>query len=117
MNKFARIWHALLRVFSETLKHGESKADGASACVSGSSQLFVGAYTTGEAKRLLDRFTSEGVRFDIKCDVSGPTESDDGSYVDQPRINIFVDNADAQRATQLITQEITKGNDEEPSRI
>jgi hypothetical protein len=104
MKTLARIWYALLRVFAEPLKDGEKKADGASDRVSESSQLFVGAYTTGEANRLLDRFTSQGVRFDITCDVRGPTESDDGSYVDQPRINIFVDKADAQRATELIKE-------------
>jgi hypothetical protein len=103
MKNMASIWSALLRVFAGPLKHGEKKADGARTHVSESSQLFLGAYTTGEARRLLDRFTAQGGRFEIKGDVRGPTESDDGSYVDQPRISIFVDKADVQRATELIT--------------
>ena len=105
MKKMAKIWHALVRMFAGPLKHSEKKADGTSSRVSESPQLFIGTYTTGDGRRLLDRFTANGVRFEIKCDVTGPTESVDGSYVDRPRISIFVDKADAQKGAELITAE------------
>lgn len=112
MDKIAKFITDLLRVFSAPQSSRERHGNEGIASVSEPSpQLFVGKYTTGDAKRLMDRLIASGIKFDAKYDVRGPSESDDGSYVDQPRVSIFVESADLQRrAAELITEVTGQAN-------
>ena len=96
-----RIWCALIRVLSGPIVRDEREDEAAGCGASRKSHIFVGEFTTGDARRLLERFNAEGVGFEIECNVCASAGSDEGFW-DRPRISIFVNSADANRATELI---------------